>query len=566
MATAAFTCCSKELSGLVYRPANGVTSYRLRQSEVHLQAAKCTPRSTLRGGAHHWGTGIHTAGPKSGARKGTLHVVRASSSSDQPSPGDKPSGPQASKGGVVRRLATWLVAAALAAAALAASIPLLLSWKPTRDAALTAYNMTIPGKVAVEAAVLDWRRPVQLRGISVCGSSGVLSVGSLDTRAPLWSLLAGRSGLGDSKVSALEANLLPDEETGASHVEAALVRPHERRARVRPPAQRTAPHEPSGVIAFSATVAHPGGSLQVADARLSVAGDVAALLGDRVVAEVLTGPLAAQQDKAAADAAAQQRRGEVPFVANLWSKCAHIQLAGSVLPSPLRWGTLHLVRPITAEMALTPALGQLVLARINPLLADVVGPSVREDDLPDVVMHVSPAADTLPADSYRLHIEPMHAVVARSAMLDGLLDVVAAAGGGQPRRASAALTMRTSAVDSTLTTDGTLQSERMDVLVGDGFHIAAWGSVDTVEDSMRMVVALPADTLRRYLGLSVLPSSYYLQVPVSGSFERPKVDWRTTALTVAELAMWQQTGIRLPLVSPAGMPDVPQLSAPLPWE
>lgn len=62
-------------------------------------------------------------------------------------------------------------------------------------------------------------------------------------------------------------------------------------------------------------------------------------------------------------------------------------------------------------MDLSPALAKFYLARINPLLGEIVGPAIDNNDLPDVTMHVTPAAMVWPANEYSVRIEPMKVVL-----------------------------------------------------------------------------------------------------------------------------------------------------------
>lgn len=62
------------------------------------------------------------------------------------------------------------------------------------------------------------------------------------------------------------------------------------------------------------------------------------------------------------------------------------------------------------QLDLTPEVGKLYMARVNPLLGEIVGPAIGEDDLPDVTMYVAPANFCLPSDEYSIRIEPMRTV------------------------------------------------------------------------------------------------------------------------------------------------------------
>jgi hypothetical protein len=61
-------------------------------------------------------------------------------------------------------------------------------------------------------------------------------------------------------------------------------------------------------------------------------------------------------------------------------------------------------------MDLSPALAKFYLAQINPILGQIVGPSIGREDLPDVTMHVTPAEMVWPADEFFIRIEPMKVV------------------------------------------------------------------------------------------------------------------------------------------------------------
>lgn len=52
----------------------------------------------------------------------------------------------------------------------------------------------------MESVSLGWREPVRVEGISLKGADAnlVLSIAEYQTRAHLWALVAGRSGLGIS--------------------------------------------------------------------------------------------------------------------------------------------------------------------------------------------------------------------------------------------------------------------------------------------------------------------------------------------------------------------------------
>jgi hypothetical protein len=61
-------------------------------------------------------------------------------------------------------------------------------------------------------------------------------------------------------------------------------------------------------------------------------------------------------------------------------------------------------------MDLTPAVAKFYLARINPILGEVVGPAIKEEDMPDVIVDITPTDLELPSEHYKVHIAPMKVV------------------------------------------------------------------------------------------------------------------------------------------------------------
>lgn len=61
-------------------------------------------------------------------------------------------------------------------------------------------------------------------------------------------------------------------------------------------------------------------------------------------------------------------------------------------------------------MDLTPAVAKFYLARVNPFLGEIVGPAIQDEDMPDVIVEVTPMGLELPADHYKVHIAPIKVV------------------------------------------------------------------------------------------------------------------------------------------------------------
>jgi hypothetical protein len=55
-------------------------------------------------------------------------------------------------------------------------------------------------------------------------------------------------------------------------------------------------------------------------------------------------------------------------------------------------------------MDLTLAMGKFYLSHVNPLLGEIVGLIIREEDLHDVIVYVAPTSFVLPTYEYSICI------------------------------------------------------------------------------------------------------------------------------------------------------------------
>lgn len=56
--------------------------------------------------------------------------------------------------------------------------------------------------------------------------------------------------------------------------------------------------------------------------------------------------------------------------------------------------------------------------RVNPLLGEIIGPAISEDDLPDITIYAAPKDFLLPSDEYSVRIEPMRTVLSSRILTD----------------------------------------------------------------------------------------------------------------------------------------------------
>ncbi|BBM99179.1 hypothetical protein MPTK1_1g19380 [Marchantia polymorpha subsp. ruderalis] len=468
-------------------------------------------------------------------------------------------------GGVLKLLFKVAAGLALAAIITVASLPSLLSWPTARRVALDLANNTIPGTVSVKSASLGWTKPCRVEGISLRGSEGeeVLAIPKIESGAPLWSIALGKSGLGDVIVTSPVVDLQSNASNGLPRLALALT-PTEKLLENSPGAKRP-PRQvkiPSADAGLTVTVKADKGGLEVTDGKLILPGDLAAALGKRLFVNVDLGSSATKESDEL-KLASNQSNG-VPLRATLWSDCAQMDAVGFLQPKASK---LKLIKPLKAEMDLTPAFAKFYLAQLNPLLGEILGPAVQDDDMPDIIVQVTPTNMELPSDHYKISIAPIKVTLARGQVIDGVLSLLSKQELAKGKRN---LTMQTSVIDAKLDMPGSFDCSRLDVLIADKVHVATWGQVNSIDETVRMTLAIPGPSLRDVMGLTKVPSNYYLKIPVSGTFDKPKVDWKTAGVGLAQLTARQRGGqlmqTFLNYVDTNEKSDVPEPGSKLPWE
>lgn len=451
--------------------------------------------------------------------------------------------------------------------ALVAASPALLSTSRGLRTIMAMASYTIPGTISVSKANLGWRKPVHLEGITLKGTDGetVVSISKVETRASLWSIVRGKTGFGDATVSDLVVDMQQDAASGQPHLALALT-PLSKLPKSKKPG--VAAPEPPKEVTLAATFKAPRGGLEVKQGKLILPQDAAATLGPSVFLDVAVGRFATEANEALASATSEYR-GKVPVHGNLYSDRAQAEGSGFL---NLAKGQVQLLRPLKAELDLTPEVGKLYMARVNPLLGEIVGPAIGEDDLPDVTMYVAPADFCLPSDEYSIRIEPMRTTLVKGQLVDGVLRLLSRQ---DLLKGRSQITALTSAIQANINLKtGDVKCDRVDLLLADNVHVASWGDVNIHDETVRMTLAIPGSTLRKALGLSRLDHDYYLKIPLLGSMGRLQVDFRAAGKGIAQLTLQQQTGAAGQLFSSffqqtdkeATASEVPKPVGVLPWD
>lgn len=131
--------------------------------------------------------------------------------------------------------------------------------------------------------------------------------------------------------------------------------------------------------------------------------------------------------------------------------------------------------------------------------------------------------------------------------------------------------------------NGLMNVSRFDFLVQDAFQMALWGDVDFNQKQVGLTLGLTASCLQKAFGISELPKTYVMQIPVYGSFEDIKIDSKKATSKIAKILALQHGGSLLEqfggksggaiggvLKELSKIPDgdkvAPEPQTPFPWE
>lgn len=82
---------------------------------------------------------------------------------------------------------------------------------------------------------------------------------------------------------------------------------------------------------------------------------------------------------------------------------------------------------------------------------------------------------------------------------------------------------------------GDLQIERVDMLIGEEYPIAAWGKVNFIKDKVNMVIGLSGTAISKAFKTPPINDKYMLQLPLKGSVENASIDKTKASTRIAAL-------------------------------
>lgn len=442
--------------------------------------------------------------------------------------------------------------------------PSFLSWSTGLHTAEFLTNKVIPGKASIKSMSVGWTKPLIIEDVLLQGVDGdaVLYIPKIETKVPFWSLISGKAGFGDCTITSPMIDLQEEKGSGLSRLVLAVICREKLKDQKKKRVSKRKMTIPSVHVNLSLNIKAPGGDLQVINGKLLLPEDVATIIGKRLVAEVLLGHFATENGQVSEST--DGISGFLPLRMGLWSECTEAKAEGFLDPKKMQ---IQLVNPIKLEMDLTPNVGRIYLRRINPLLGEILGPAVVDEDMPDMVVSVSPRNVILPTEHFALCIEPMKVVVARGPLVGGILSLLSK-GRNNLVPEKQEIRVETSSINADFDTGRALTCSRFDLLLAERLHVASWGAIDLIEETIEMILAIPGTTLREIMGLSSLPRNYYLKIPIKGTFDQPQIDWNTASFDIVQHMLQERSNKFMKSIlkefSPLEEP-IPELNSSLPW-
>lgn len=204
----------------------------------------------------------------------------------------------------------------------------------------------------------------------------------------------------------------------------------------------------------------------------------------------------------------------------------------AAMAGKLNAGTLSLRETMEVTATVTPALGEAVLQFVNPFLLT----SLRAES--PIRFRVEPQGFSLSVAPFQpgtLHMSQASAEfgkiwVKNSGPVNLLLNMFK-----NPQLTNQQELQVWSTPVFVTSTNGVVHYARTDTMIGTDIQAAFWGRVNLWNRRASLNFAIPGWSLRKLVGVSDIPDSYYLVIPAGGTLPTIKVDFDKVAPRVAGL-------------------------------
>lgn len=205
------------------------------------------------------------------------------------------------------------------------------------------------------------------------------------------------------------------------------------------------------------------------------------------------------------------------------------------LDATLNEGIMTLNQDMTAQLTVTPELGEYVLKDLIPVISGMLSA--------DHPIHLTISREGF---AVPLRDPSILSVAIGKATLD--LGKVRFSGQSQIAKVLSLLTPTSSDQLVWLTpayfslNGGFLKLERVDMLISDRYPIAAWGDVDIGRDRVNMIIGLSGSAIAKAFSVPGISNSYFLQLPLRGRLNNPSIDKTKAVARLSALVAQSQGG------------------------
>lgn len=234
----------------------------------------------------------------------------------------------------------------------------------------------------------------------------------------------------------------------------------------------------------------------------------------------------------------------------------------------LNKGILTLQKDFTLEAALTPTLNTLIFEKNIPFLAGITRSSSP--------LSIFVAKEGFSASLREQNINSLH-------ISGGRLDLGQVEFKAKSPLATTLSILHTQKMDKMTVwftplyfnvAQGTLNIERMDMLVLDRYPLAIWGKINFIKDKVKMFLGLSSTALAQAFNAQGLDKTFMLPLPISGTLKSASIDKKkatshiTSVVAKGKGAQGKLFGTFLDLTSGGykAEPIPPSITIPLPWE
>jgi len=245
-----------------------------------------------------------------------------------------------------------------------------------------------------------------------------------------------------------------------------------------------------------------------------------------------------------------------------------------IIDAAIKDNAIILREPLEASLNMTPSIGKHVLSTVNPFFASAIQgsqPITVFIDNTDFSMPINPF-DTKNIRIKHANIDIGQLTLENQGALNMLIGFLDSRILASYQRMTAWFTPLDISIYNNI-----ISCDRMDALIGDNYHIASWGTIDLSSGYTNMRLGIPADMLRTSFGISELPSSYIMQIPMEGNVGDINIAWEKAAAYVAVLATKTKAKKNTNFIFTSILKaftgvykydkdPIPQLKNPLPWD